>query len=134
MNLFRTFGIVSASILLAVTSANPAKAYDFGDFFKDLLQPAREITDPYFDNVWYASLYPEVKEEIDRNHSEGNRVNQYMRICNMIAENQGIRNKPSFWVPVYSDIAEYVGQRAGLVVKDNDGTIDCYFRDIQNPN
>jgi hypothetical protein len=106
---------ISTTILVVATNAPSAKAYDFGDFFKDLLQPAREIADPYFDNVWYASLYPEVKEEIDRNHTGGNRYNEYMRICNMIAENQGIRSKPSFWVPGYIDIAQYIGQRADQV-------------------
>jgi hypothetical protein len=79
-------------------------------------------------------LYPEVKAEIDRNHFDGNRVSQYMRICNMIAENQGVMNSPVFWVPIYSDIAAYIGQRAGLVVKEENGTVNCYYRAIINPN
>jgi hypothetical protein len=130
MKLIRTLGIFSATLLIGILLATPAKA----DWWNDLFNPVREIADPYFDNIWYASLYPQVKEEIDQNHSEGNRVHQYMRICNIIAENKGIRDKPTVWVPIYSDISEYIGQRAAIVVKDNDGTIDCYFRDIQSPN
>jgi hypothetical protein len=49
---------ISTTILVTATNVPSAKACDLGDFFKDLLQPAREIADPYFDNVWYASLYP----------------------------------------------------------------------------
>ena len=104
------------------------------DWWNDLFNPAREIADPYFDNFWFASLYPEVKAEIDQNHSGGNRINEYMRICNMIAENKGIRDYPVFWVPVFTDIAQYIGQRAALVVKEENGTVNCYYRDLVRSN
>ena len=136
--LFATSGSISVNAanlktLPAQTEKTPAPNLK-ADWWNDLFNPVREIADPYFDNFWYASLYDSVKADIDNNYDEGNRINQYMRICSTIAENRGIRNLPSFWVPVYSDIAEYIGNRLAIVVKEENGTVNCYYRDTVNPN
>ena len=98
------------------------------DWWNDLFNPAREIADPYFDNVWYASLYENVKQDIDNNHSGGNRTNEYYRICAMIGENQGIINGSIIQVPILSDATQYVSRRLLLSVREENGVVNCYYR------
>ena len=130
MNKARTLTtVISTALLIATTNVSPAKA-DWGDFLKDIFQPAREIADPYFDNVWFASLYPEVKQDIDNNHSGGNRTNEYFRICRLIAVNQGIVDANSLNVPIYSDISSYIFNRVALAVREENGVVNCYHRTL----
>lgn len=96
-------------------------------------QPIREMADPYFNNVWYASLYPNVKQDIDNNYFGGNRINRYIRICRTIADNKGLTFSAAIWSP-NGEVRDYLANRLVLVVKEENGVVNCYQRVPQFPN
>ena len=136
------FGTVSSASTISTNQITPNSnnklAGNFGEAKdgSDLIgQPIREMADPYFSNIWYASLYPQVKEDIDRNHSGGNRINQYIRICSTIARNKRIIFDPGaiIYIPIFTDVHNYGQNRLTLVVKEENGLINCYQRVPQFP-
>jgi hypothetical protein len=95
-------------------------AKDAGDAFG---QPIREMADPYFDNVWYASLYDWVKQDIDNKYYDGSlRHDEYVQVCRTIAENQDLLRN---WG---DSILEPWSNQLNLSVREQNGVVHCYLR------
>jgi hypothetical protein len=124
---------ISATATIPTNKVTPNgndKISGFGDA-KDagevLTQPVRDMTDKYFENYWYASLYDWVKTDIDRNHFGGNRINKYIQTCRTIADNKGLTYSSVIWHPG-GEPAQYLYNHLALVVEEENGVINCYQR------
>jgi hypothetical protein len=103
---------------------NKLIAFDEAQSAGEMLgQPVRNAVQEYFENVWYASLYPNVKQDIDNGYADPNyRHSEYVKVCRTIAENRDyLRN--------WGDrILEPWSNQLNLAVREENGVVNCYLR------
>ena len=131
LTVFFAFCTVSATATISTNNVTPNgnnKLAGFGEV-KDgcdmFCTPIRKPIEERFDNIWYASLYGWVKQNIDNGYADPSyRHGEYVKVCRTIAENQDfLRN--------YGDsILEPWSNQLNLAVREENGVVNCYLRKL----